>query len=686
METELIIERYALSTERIVSIMEEQQAAEPFRDFFHRTAGFLKDLQETYRLIEAGEYAELPLELLEAHNQMLYSDILEQNYAVSYGNPDYAVSQMGETYGRLLCFLYAELRGLIPYVFEQNKYIVTIYQELFIEIYNLFETEEKPDVAQLEDVIYWFMSDYSDVLVSERVVEQIDPDKSERILRLIMEADFNQSKYLYMSGEYISDNERAMAAHLAAMPGEEIQKIADTYTEGYRIGFLTMNKDLSIKETVNIRYQLGFERIVRQAVLNFEKMGLKPVIYRAASLSINKRQQHRIGYYGGIPNKQFDYDHRADQALYMDKPFLERKLGVIRSTFEQYKELAAKHAGPAVIETFGEQPFSPGTKATACELDENQKKLAVYFDNESARITNTYIRGEERSFTIIAFPVPEIGVQFEEIFDEIVRINTLDYNLYQEIQQELINALDQGIYAHIRGRGNNRTDLKVHLYPLEDPEKETIFENCVADVNIPVGEVFTSPVLEGTNGILHVSQVYLNGLKYLDLELEFRDGRIVSYSCKNFEQETENKKYIFENICHNHEHLPMGEFAIGTNTTAYVTARRYKIEDKLPILIAEKMGPHFAVGDTCYSWSEDTSVYNPDGKEIVARDNEQSIKRKEDVSKAYYNCHTDITIPYDELGEIAVIKENGDRILLISDGRFVLPGTEKLNEPLNEEA
>ena len=59
------------------------------------------------------------------------------------------------------------------------------------------------------------------------------------------------------------------------------------------------------------------------------------------------------------------------------------------------------------------------------------------------------------------------------------------------------------------GRGANHTDITVKLHPLQDPSKETIFENCVADVNIPVGEVFTSPVLEGTNGILHVTQVYL---------------------------------------------------------------------------------------------------------------------------------------------------------------------------------
>ena len=39
----------------------------------------------------------------------------------------------------------------------------------------------------------------------------------------------------------------------------------------------------------------------------------------------------------------------------------------------------------------------------------------------------------------------------------------------------------------------------------------------------------------------------------------------------------------------------MGEFAIGTNTTAYVMAKTYDILYQLPILIVEKMGPHFAV-------------------------------------------------------------------------------------------
>jgi len=154
---------------------------------------------------------------------------------------------------------------------------------------------------------------------------------------------------------------------------------------------------------------------------------------------------------------------------------------------------------------------------------------------------------------------------------------------------------------------------------------------------------------------------------------------IKDYTCDNFVSEDENRAFIKENVLFRHNTLPLGEFAIGTNTTAYVVAKKYGVEDKFPILIAEKMGPHFAVGDTCYSHSEDVKVYNPDGKEIVAKDNEVSKLRDTKPAEAYFNCHTDITIPYDELGELTAVKKDGTRIPIILDGRFVLAGTEELN-------
>ena len=82
---------------------------------------------------------------------------------------------------------------------------------------------------------------------------------------------------------------------------------------------------------------------------------------------------------------------------------------------------------------------------------------------------------------------------------------------------------------------------------------------------------------------MFVSEVYLHGMQYKDLKIEFQDGMITDYTCANFEKEEENKTYIRENILHNHETLPLGEFAIGTNTTAYVMVNKYQIADKMTI-------------------------------------------------------------------------------------------------------
>lgn len=681
-ENKDVEERLLLYRERIRAISAENSVAEPFLEYFVKTADFIEKMYELSEMIKSERDRSYSIEQLKQLNASLYEDIAGDAYEQSYANPSYAVEKLGEEYGAVLSFLYTEIRGMIVYAYEGRMIEFSIMAELFIEIYNLFEQEELLSLKEVKSAIYWFVSDYSDVTVTYRVREQLDPSLS-FAADIITKSDLTDLRYLYYYGEYITDVELETAKFLNTLDEETIEKIASVYTEGYRIGFINGNKDLSKKKVVNIRYSVGFERIIKKAIENFEKMGLQPAIYRAAVHTVNKRKHMKIGYFSTSPNKQYDYDHRADDALYLDKAFVERKLGVLRTAYEEYKELAAVHGGPACMEIFGEEPFVPENKSSALQLSEKQQKLSVQYNNTAGEITNTYIKGEERSFTIIAFPIPEIGPQFEEIFKEVIKINTLDYKLYQDIQQKIIETLDQGEYVEILGKGENKTNLKVALQPVQDVTKETKFENCVADVNIPVGEVFTSPKLAGTNGLLHVTKVYLNELCYHNIEVEFKDGMIADYTCTNFEKEEDNKRYIKENVLYNHETLPMGEFAIGTNTTAYMAAAKYNMNDKLPILIAEKTGPHFAVGDTCYSWSEDTKVYNPDGREIIAKDNEVSVLRKEDIAKAYFNCHTDITIPYDELREIAVITSEGQRISIIKDGRFVLEGCEELNKPFD---
>lgn len=680
---ELLEERRKLALERIRQIPEENSVPVKFREYFSGLARYLVKMQELSRRLREGVLNDLSMQELEILNAAPFREVLPENYGQSYGNPAYAVEMLGKEYGQLLSCLYAEVHSMTVPVYENRIWDQVVVMELFLEIYRMFEEEELPVRTAVRDAMYWYVSDYTDPMMEYRIRELVDPDLN-FASDIVMHADLTDLRYLYRYGEYVTENEKKTAEFLNSLSEEDIEAMASTYTEGYRIGFVLGNKDLSKKKTVNIRYHLGFERMVRAAVKQFAKMGLSPVIYRSAVHVADKnRRGMRTGYSGAIPNKQFDYDHREDVALFLDEDLVQRRLRAMQVAFEKHKEQANTHAGPAVIEIFGEKPFVPSVVPAAPFLNEKQQKLQVRYDNEAGQITNRYIIGEERSFTIIAYPVPEIGEQFEEIFRETVRINTLDYRKYQGIQQCLIDALDQGTRVHVKGKGENRTDLWIQLHTLEQPDRQTNFENCVADVNIPVGEVFTSPLLKGTSGLLHVTSVYLNELNYKNLWIRLEDGMITEYGCENFEQEEENRKYMEANILFHHKSIPIGEFAIGTNTTAYMMAEKYQIADKLPILIAEKMGPHFAMGDTCYSWAEDTAVYNPDGKEIIARDNEISILRKEDPSKAYFGCHTDITIPYDELDFIRVQKKDGTMISLIENGRFVLPGTEELNEPFD---
>lgn len=667
---DIIFERYEIATSRIREIINEDTVSEPFKSFFCKASEFICKIDDLNSIIKSGEINDFSLDRLKELNKSLFEEIYSENYEESFANPEYAVKTLGEEYGKILCYIYTKNRGMIRNVYMGRLEEVVLQMELFTQIYNYFEDVEQLEYDNVYETVYSYEKDNTEIFTDLMIEDRINPDNKFAV-DIVMNSDLNDLRYLYKYGEHVGFNELKMAEFLNSLSQEEIDRLAKVYTEGYRIGFINTGKDISKKGTVDIRYSLGFERIIRSAIFNFKKMGLEPVIYQ-------------VGYTTTSPNRQYAYDHRYDDALYLDKAYIKRKLEVSRHAYESRKQLAGKMAGPAVIEIFGETPFEPENKKQAYVLSEEQQKLKSEYITEYQTMVQEYIKGDERSFTIIAFPIPEFRDDFEQMFKETVKINTLDSEIYGKVQQNIIDALDQAEYVKVLGKGDNKTNMKVQMHDLKNPLKETNFENCLADVNIPLGEVFTSPKLKGTEGILHVSQVYLNDLKYNDLQITFEDGKIKDYTCKNFDTEEENKKFIKQNVMFNHETLPIGEFAIGTNTTAYMVAKKYHVVYKLPILIVEKMGPHFAVGDTCYSFEEDIKTYNPDGKEIVARENEVSALRKTDIKKAYFGCHTDITMPYDELGEITAVRKDGSEITIIKDGRFVLEGTELLNEPLEE--
>lgn len=120
---------------------------------------------------------------MKSENELFYQDILPQNYGKSFANPAFAVQELGEEFGRILSFLYTELRSERAFVFEQNLEKITILNELFLEIYCMFE-DETVSYKQIKDTIYWFLYDYADDWAGYRVRELVDPHLISQLLLL----------------------------------------------------------------------------------------------------------------------------------------------------------------------------------------------------------------------------------------------------------------------------------------------------------------------------------------------------------------------------------------------------------------------------------------------------------------------------------------------------------------------
>ena len=676
-------ERLVLALNRIREIPFDDREEHIYTEYFNELSTFINMVFEIYEIYKGEEFKNMDLEALFDLQEELYANIIGKDYETSIYNPTYLAED--KKMSRVLAALALEVRSIIKLLFDEKYETICTVLELFLEVYGMFDTEEV-SVKGVEEAIYYYAFDYLDVSVENRLRETFTPEYT-LFKDIILNEDLSDLRYLFKFGDYVSKSALETATYLNSLDEEIIDKMAFAYTNGFKQGFIAARKDLSKKKYVNIVYELGFERVVKKAIEYFREMGLEPILARGPFRIVDKAVNRNYGCGLSSFNRQLDYDHRFDNAIFYKKAYTDRRLSEQKLAYEKLKNELKLYAGIALMEVFGEETFEPKNKEEVYSYDEKQKQLQQSFSVSTMNLRNEYLPSDESSFTIIAWPIPEIAKTEEEyklIFDDIIKVNTLDYNLYQNIQQKLIDALDKAEYVFVEGANGNTTNMQIKLHDLKDPSKETNFENCVADVNIPVGEVFTSPVLTGTRGRLHVKDVFLWDIAFKDLTLEFENGMITSYTCKNFESEEENKKLIEDTLLKGHSSLPLGEFAIGTNTVAYAVGRKRGITEKLPILIAEKTGPHFAIGDTCYSYEEDVMTYNPDGKAIIARENECSALRKEDPHKAYFSCHTDITIPYHELGDIYALTKEGEKIYIIKEGRFFIEGSEELNKALDE--
>jgi aminopeptidase len=155
---------------------------------------------------------------------------------------------------------------------------------------------------------------------------------------------------------------------------------------------------------------------------------------------------------------------------------------------------------------------------------------------------------------VIRWPSPSMAqdadMSTEAFEDFYFNVCTLDYGKMAEAMQALKKRLEATDQVHIKGPQD--TDLKFSIKGLPAIP-------CAGSHNIPDGEVFTAPVRESVNGVMHYNtkSVY-RGTTHEDIRFEFKNGKIIKATSSSTDKlnevldTDEGARYI-------------GEFAIGFN-------------------------------------------------------------------------------------------------------------------------
>jgi len=199
MELDFLCERYALSMEKIHCILEEGYGDEVIRPFFVEVAIFLQRLNAYYAFEQKDDKEQAFLEQLSNPIDSLNKEIFPENYGRSYANPVYAMDKLGSDFGRLLSALYAEIRSVITMLQERTLEEVLIRFELFLEVYSAFEHEWQeesrwPAYDSVQQILYWYVSDYSDITADLEV---------DRFLRVKEREGIEKPSVICGEGEFI---------------------------------------------------------------------------------------------------------------------------------------------------------------------------------------------------------------------------------------------------------------------------------------------------------------------------------------------------------------------------------------------------------------------------------------------------------------------------------------------------
>jgi aminopeptidase len=145
-----------------------------------------------------------------------------------------------------------------------------------------------------------------------------------------------------------------------------------------------------------------------------------------------------------------------------------------------------------------------------------------------------------------------------------------------ERQQRLADFLNGK--CDYRVVANNGTDVRMSV-------ADRRWINCDGHENFPDGEVFTGPVVESVNGVIHFSfPAVHHGREVQDVRLTFKDGKVVDASASKGED------FLISMLDSDEGSRFLGECAIGTNYQVQQYTRNTLFDEKIGGTV------HFALG------------------------------------------------------------------------------------------
>lgn len=179
-------------------------------------------------------------------------------------------------------------------------------------------------------------------------------------------------------------------------------------------------------------------------------------------------------------------------------------------------------------------------------------------------------RVQKTKWVVLRWPSPSMAQQagmstesFENFFFDVC---TLDYAKMAKALEPLKERMERTDRVKIIGPQDTNIEFSIKGIPASP---------CVGERNIPDGELFTAPVKDSVNGVIHYNTGTLyHGKPYDDIRLVFKDGKII-------EATGSDTKGLNEVLDSDEGARYIGEFAIGFNPHIKKAMRDILFDEKI---------------------------------------------------------------------------------------------------------